>query len=390
MTEQSGERRLLIDGKLVDSESGKTFDNVNPATEEVLGVVADGTRADMEAAVAAARRAFDTTVVVHRPRLPQAVPLPAAGRPRVARRRSCAPSWSPRSAAPLLLTYGPQLDAPLREALTWPAEQIETFPWARSLGPKDAFGMGHDRARGVEGADRRRRRDRAVELPDRDHPQQARPDPRHGQHLRAQAGARHAVERHPHRPPHRREDRHPAGRREHRRVGSDHLVGEVLTTSPDVDMVAFTGSTATGQRIMAAAAATLKPVFLELGGKSVNLVLDDADLAAAPCRWPARCASTPARAAPSPPGSWCRGSMYDEAVELAAEAFAGVTYGDPTDANNLMGPLVSAAPARAGARLHREGQGGGRPARVRRRRPRRTCPRAGSWSRRSSPTSTTR
>ena len=59
--EQSGERRLLIDGKLVDSESGKTFENLNPATEEVLGVVADGTRADMEAAVAAARRAFDTT-----------------------------------------------------------------------------------------------------------------------------------------------------------------------------------------------------------------------------------------------------------------------------------------------------------------------------------------
>ena len=43
---------------------------------------------------------------------------------------------------PVLITYGPQLDAPLREALTWPAEQIDTFAWARSLGPKDAFGMG--------------------------------------------------------------------------------------------------------------------------------------------------------------------------------------------------------------------------------------------------------
>src|SRR5690606_19884947 len=64
-------------------------------------------------------------------------------------------------------------------------------------------------------------------------------------------------------------------------TSSDHLVGEVLTTSPLVDMVAFTGSTVTGRRIMAAASETLKPVFLELGGKSVNLVLDDADLAAA-------------------------------------------------------------------------------------------------------------
>ncbi len=43
---------------------------------------------------------------------------------------------------PVLLTYGPQLDAPLREALTWPAEMIDEFEWSRSLGPKDAFGMG--------------------------------------------------------------------------------------------------------------------------------------------------------------------------------------------------------------------------------------------------------
>ena len=56
-------------------------------------------------------------------------------------------------------------------------------------------------------------------------------------------------------------------------------VGEVLTTSPDVDVVTFTGSTATGRRIMAAASATIKRVFLELGGKSAMVVLDDADLA---------------------------------------------------------------------------------------------------------------
>ena len=57
-------------------------------------------------------------------------------------------------------------------------------------------------------------------------------------------------------------------------TSSDHLVGEVLSTSPLVDMVAFTGSTATGRRIMAAAAETVKPTFLELGGKSVYLVLE--------------------------------------------------------------------------------------------------------------------
>ena len=59
--------------------------------------------------------------------------------------------------------------------------------------------------------------------------------------------------------------------------GADPEVGAVLTTSPDVDMVTFTGSTPTGRRIMAAASDTLKRVFLELGGKSAAIVLDDAD-----------------------------------------------------------------------------------------------------------------
>ena len=55
------ERRMLIGGKLIDAQTGATFDNINPATEEVLGVVADGTHDDMARAVDAARRAFDTT-----------------------------------------------------------------------------------------------------------------------------------------------------------------------------------------------------------------------------------------------------------------------------------------------------------------------------------------
>ena len=56
-----GEHRMLIDGKLVDAKSGKTFDNINPATEEVLGPVADAGHDDMDEAIGAARRAFDET-----------------------------------------------------------------------------------------------------------------------------------------------------------------------------------------------------------------------------------------------------------------------------------------------------------------------------------------
>src|ERR1700694_4577748 len=55
----TSEIRMLIDGELVEAQSGKRFENVNPATEEVLGEVADGSSADMQRATAAARRAFD-------------------------------------------------------------------------------------------------------------------------------------------------------------------------------------------------------------------------------------------------------------------------------------------------------------------------------------------
>ena len=55
----TGEVRMLIDGELVDAASGKRFDNVNPATEEALGQVADASTSDMQRAIAAARRAFD-------------------------------------------------------------------------------------------------------------------------------------------------------------------------------------------------------------------------------------------------------------------------------------------------------------------------------------------
>jgi aldehyde dehydrogenase (NAD+) len=123
-------------------------------------------------------------------------------------------------------------------------------------------------------------------------------------------------------------------------TSSDHLVGEVLTTSPLVDMVAFTGSSATGRRVMEAASATLKPVFLELGGKSVNLVLDDADfsyvgaLSSAVCFHAGQGCAIPTRLL-------VPRARYDEAVESAAEAFGRVSYGDPEDPANIMGPLIS-------------------------------------------------
>jgi aldehyde dehydrogenase (NAD+) len=118
-------------------------------------------------------------------------------------------------------------------------------------------------------------------------------------------------------------------------------VGEVLTTSADVDAVTFTGSTATGRRIMAAASGTIKRVFLELGGKSALVALDDADLsgpamvgAFAACSHAGQgCAITSRMVVPR--------EKLDEATATTAAMFDGVTVGDPTDANNYMGPLIT-------------------------------------------------
>jgi aldehyde dehydrogenase (NAD+) len=124
--------------------------------------------------------------------------------------------------------------------------------------------------------------------------------------------------------------------------GDKAMVGEVLTGDPRVDMISFTGSTAVGKRIMARGAETLKKVFLELGGKSANVILDDADFPSTvpmgmmTCIHAGQgCAITTRMLLPA--------SRYDEGVDLLRAAFEQVPYGDPTDPANLMGPLINAA-----------------------------------------------
>jgi aldehyde dehydrogenase (NAD+) len=120
------------------------------------------------------------------------------------------------------------------------------------------------------------------------------------------------------------------------------MVCEILSTSPLVDMVAFTGSTATGRRVMASAAATLKPTFLELGGKSANLILDDVEdferavsgAASIVCMHAGQGCAMPTRLL-------VPNARYDEAVQIAKSALEKVVYGDPTDPRVFQGPVVS-------------------------------------------------
>src|SRR5581483_3283624 len=124
-------------------------------------------------------------------------------------------------------------------------------------------------------------------------------------------------------------------------VGTDHLLGEQLVTDPRLDLISFTGSTATGKRIMEKGAATMKRLFLELGGKSASIVLDDADFAATLPMASMVCMHA-GQGCAMPTRMLIPWSRYDEAVELISAGFAGVTYGDPSDPGNIQGPQISA------------------------------------------------
>ncbi|MSO37745.1 MAG: aldehyde dehydrogenase family protein, partial [Acidimicrobiia bacterium] len=123
-------------------------------------------------------------------------------------------------------------------------------------------------------------------------------------------------------------------------AGEAAAVGEVLSGDSRVDMISFTGSTATGKRIMARGAETLKRVFLELGGKSANIILDDADLAAQ-CGSGAMVCMHGGQGCAIGTRLLLPRSRYDEGVELLKASFEGWKYGDPTNPENLQGPLIN-------------------------------------------------
>ncbi len=330
------DRRLLINGELVEADA--TYASLNPATGEVLGHAPEAGVEHAVAAVAAARRAFDTgdwaTDTELRIRC-----LDQLHRALVEHRDEFAALTIAEVGATPALTQGAQLDGPIA-IVRYYADLLKTYPMTEDLGNVESRGMLHHRwvekeGAGVVGA-----------IIAYNYPNQlalaklapalaagctvvlkAAPDTPLvtlalgeliANHTDIPAGVVNVLS------------------------SSDPAVGAVLTTDPDVDMVTFTGSTPTGRAIMAAASGTLKRVFLELGGKSAAIVLDDADfnMAAVFAAFSMvthagqGCALTSRLLVPN--------SHHDEIVEMIKTNFSHVRYGDPTDPKTYMGPLISA------------------------------------------------
>ncbi len=334
----SGLDVLLVDGKLVPASGGATFTTANPSTEEVLGVAADGTAADVDAAIGAARTAFDEGSwagdPAFRARCLRQLRDALQGHGEEMRALTTA-----EVGAPSFLTSGPQYDFPV-EDLGYYADLAEGYDgWVQDLGEKESFGIVsrrsiHREPAGVVGAIT------PWNFPHQINVAKLGPalaagctvvlKPAPDTPWCASAVARIVAE----------ETDIPAGVL-NVVTSSDHLLGSQLASDPRVDVVSFTGSTNTGRSVMRDAAEHLTKVFLELGGKSAFVVLEDADIGAA--------ASLAAFTASTHAGQGCAittrllvpAALHDQAVEAAAATMGALAAGDPPDPGTICGPLIS-------------------------------------------------
>lgn len=333
------ESRMLIDGELTGARSGATFDNHSPATGGLLGVTAAAGEADMTRAIAAARRAFDHTSwrvdrALRRRCLEQ---LQSALE---AERELLRTELVAEVGCPVMTTYNAQLDWPLAEALRYPAGLVDDFAWERVLAGGGLFGERNQRTViqepvGVVAAICPSNFPVEVVL-NKLGPALAagntvvlKPDP-HTPWNATRLGR--LIAEHTDFPP---------GVVNVVTTPATEVAG-LLATDPRVDLISFTGSTGVGRLLMRQGAATVKRTFLELGGKSALIVLDDAKPELALRSAIGVCVHA-GQACAATSRMLVHRSMYDDLVEAVAGAFTAVPVGDPALPQTLVGPLISAA-----------------------------------------------
>jgi acyl-CoA reductase-like NAD-dependent aldehyde dehydrogenase len=327
----SGPKRLLIGGEWVAAQSGKTFETMNPATEQTLASIAEADSTDVDAAVLAARRAFE------------------------------APSWtgiSPHARTRMLLKIADAIDehaeelavletldmgAPLTANLARVAQVAEIFRyyagWPTKIvgttNPMDAsrFQYMLREPMGVCGlinawnvplvmaatkiAPALACGNTAVLKPAEQAPLTTLRLAELIQEAGLPPGVLNVV------------------------PGFGATTGAAIAAHPDIDKIGFTGSTAVGRLILQASAINMKKVSLELGGKSPNIVFPDADLDKALtaavdtfCRNSGQVCSAGTRL-------FVHESLHDEATERVAKIASTYKVGSPFDADTKLGPLIS-------------------------------------------------
>jgi aldehyde dehydrogenase (NAD+) len=330
--------QLLIDGQLIDAADGRTYDNINPATGEVFAHSADASADDVLRAIAAARSAFDDTQwstdhAFRQHCLQQLQAALAAHAPAIK------PLIAAETGAPLGICgpMGPQCDVPI-SFIQDTIDVLSQYDWQRDIGEVSLMGMSSRRlvekeAIGVVACITPWNVPLQINLA-KSIPAlaagctvvlKAAPDTPLSAALLGEIVSQHTDI--------------PAGVFNVITASDPSEAGEILTTDPRVDMVSFTGSTGIGKHIMARASATVKKVFLELGGKSANVLLDDADFgnallsALSICFHAGQgCALNTRLLVPK--------TRLEEVEHLLTTYFTFISYGNP-DSDEIMGALIS-------------------------------------------------
>lgn len=325
-------KKMLIDGKWVAAVSGKTFDSIDPATGEVLARVAEGDKADIDLAVKAARRAFESgpwpkmtasergrviwkiadLIEIHTEEFAELETLDN-GKPISVSRVADVPlaadlfrymaGWATKIEGSTIPIAGPYLAYTRREPIGVVGQVI---PWnfpllmaAWKLGPALATGC------------------TIVLKPAEQTPLSAIRLAELALEAGLPPGVLNVV------------------------TGFGETAGAALAAHPDVDKIAFTGSTEVGKLIVQAAAGNLKKVTLELGGKSPNIVFDDADVSKATAGAASAIFFNHGQCCCAGSRLYVEDKIFDKVVEGISESAKKIKVGPGMNPDTNMGPLVS-------------------------------------------------
>ena len=337
-TELLVEERLYIGGKLREAAGGRTYENINPATEQVVGVAADATAEDMLEAIGAARAAFDQGDWAADPLF----------RARCLRQLHAALLANAPAIRETVRAEVGATDAGLNTALfdraldnlTYAADLAENYAWVTDLGVGESMGM----------LSRRSLRREPVGVTACITPWNA---PMQVNLAKAAfalaAGCTVILKPAPDTPWSATVLGKLAAEATDIPPGvfnvvptSDNAVSQLLAEDPRVDLISFTGSTVVGRHLMAVAAQTVKKVFLELGGKSAWIVCDDADLDANAMMVSYQALAQAGQGCSINTRILVQRPVYDAMVGKLADAYRAMPFGDPNDPNVYMGPLINA------------------------------------------------
>jgi len=329
---------LYIDGTVRPAQGNKTYDNVGPWTGEVIGQAADASAADVDEAIAAARRAFDATDWSRDH---------AGRRALVAKYMALLRANKARLSDIARIESGAALGATNRAVVDWALDGgddlvkcFDGIVWEENRGRRDEHGAVSDRLvvhepLGVVGAITPWNVPLYVNI---------------GKVIAALlAGCTVVLKSAPDTPAMgaimgelAAEAGFPPGVFNVLSASDPVVAGEMLVTDPRVDVISFTGSTAVGKRIMEKGAATLKRIFLELGGKSAKIILEDTPDFAIACMM-SMAVFHAGQGCAMPTRLLVPRARYKEAVEALEMAYGGFSrrWGNFDDPDNIMGPVIS-------------------------------------------------